>query len=93
MKNIKIDNLYDIEKISYELYVSRKYDNKLRSKKLINIIKSQLTKRQIHCMYLYYVKKEQMKNISQQLNISVTTVSRELNKVKSVIVEKMSSQR
>lgn len=59
-----------------------------KKKALEIIVKNNLTFRQKQCIFLYYYKNKKMIEIANELNLSVSTVSRHINKAKKIILEK-----
>lgn len=59
-----------------------------KKKALEIIVKNNLTFRQKQCIFLYYYKNKKMIEIANELNLSVSTVSRHISKAKKIILEK-----
>lgn len=78
-------NDYNIDKISYQLYLAKKSSTEKKRDSLQNILKRFVPKRAGTCLLLYYYKNKSMKDISKILGISIATVSRDINNAKSII--------
>lgn len=83
-KKLSLDNL--IETVcSYSKYQNNLFDEPdVKHKKMLNLLKKiihgELTHKQKTCILLYYEKKLKMKEISEKLNISVSSVSKHIKK-------------
>ncbi len=60
-----------------------------KKKKALDIIfNNYLSDRQKECLTMYYYKNMKLEKISQELGISISTVSRHISKAKKIIQEK-----
>lgn len=75
----------NIEKISYQKYVTSMAESSKKSKGLKHILINLIPKRARLCLIWHYHYGKNMKEISENLNVSVSTVSRDIKLAKSII--------
>lgn len=79
---------------SIENYKKREFDGEdLKHKKMIsslkNVMKGELTEKQKMCIYKYYGERMKMKDIADELGISISCVSRHIKRAKNKLTKTM----
>lgn len=75
----------NIEKISYQKYVTSIAETSEKSKGLSYILINLIPKRARLCIIWHYHYGKSMKEISEKLNVSISTVSRDIKYAKNII--------
>lgn len=83
------ESLASISKYKKEVYQGKDNNYAKMMEALKNIIGGELTEKQKICTMLYYGKKMKMKEISKELGIGISSVSRHIKKAKIRIKKTM----
>lgn len=84
------ESLASVSKYKNGLYQSKDQNHAKMIKSIKNIMKGELTERQLRCITLYYGENMKLKDISSILNIGIPTISRHIKKAKARIKKMMS---
>ncbi len=83
---------YEVDRISYERYLSQYSKEDVPRLNLGTIMKTYLSKRSRQCLILYYVGNKKVCEIAKLLQISPATVSRDIKKAKNILIDKLHLQ-